>query len=244
MNLRRRFSSSSISLQVAAVAIAITTPAQADGVAIGKVYDPYVQLLEREFEYRGLFMHDDENAFDGDQQHRIGYGQALAERWFGEAYVLGTRTDGNELDIDAFELELKRQLTEQGEYSSDWGLLFELERSTELNIWELANTLIVAHDWGRWTGTANLSLIYETGDDIGAEWETQLKAQLKYRRAAELEPALELYMGENTRGIGPLLTGIWRIGNGDKLLWESGVIFGVDSVTPDINLKLNLEYEF
>lgn len=172
------------------------------------------------------------------------YGQALGARWFGEVYALGTRDAGNDLDVDAFELELKRQLTEQGEYSSDWGLLFELERSKELNVWELANTLIVAHDWGRWTGTANLSLIYETGSDIGTEWETRLTVQLKYRRAAELEPALELYAGENTRGIGPVLTGMWRLGNGDKLLWESGIIFGVDPVTPDVNLKFNLEYEF
>lgn len=228
-----------------ATLVLAATPALADGVAIGKVYDPYVQLLEREFEYRGLFLHDrDNDELDGGQQHRIGYGQALAERWFGEVYALGTRDSGQALDLDAFEVELKHQLTEQGEYASDWGLLFELERSSELDVWELANTLIVAHDWGRWTGTANLSLIYETGDDIGAEWETQLKAQLKYRRAAELEPALELHMGENTRGLGPLLSGVFRLGNGDKLLWESGIIFGLDSVTPDINLKLNLEYEF
>lgn len=32
--------------------------------------------------------------------------------------------------------------------------------------------------------------------------------------------------------------------NGNKLLWESGIIFGLDTETPDINLKLNLEYEF
>ncbi|MET0378366.1 MAG: hypothetical protein ABW049_05165 [Spongiibacteraceae bacterium] len=190
-------------------------------------------------------MHDNDNAgLDGGQQHRIGYGQALAERWFGEVYVLGTRNSGKDLDLDAFEVELKHQLTEQGEYGSDWGLLFELERSSELDIWELANTLIVAHDWGRWTGTANLSLIYETGADIGAEWETRLTAQLKYRRAAELEPALELYMGENTRGLGPVLTGAWRLGDGEKLLWESGIIFGLDTTTPDVNFKLNLEYEF
>lgn len=241
MSFGRQFSSSSL---LCCAALVIAAPARADGVAIGKVYDPYVQLLEREVEYRSLFIQDNDGAFDGDQLHRIGYGQALADRWFGEAYILGSRTDGDELDVDAFELELKRQLTEQGEYGSDWGLLFELERNTELNVWEFANTLIVAHDWGRWTGTANLSLIYETGAAFDAEWETQLKAQLKYRRAAELEPALELHIGEETRGIGPLLTGVWRIGNGDKLLWESGIIFGVDSVTPDINLKFNLEYEF
>lgn len=67
---------------------------------------------------------------------------------------------------------------------------------------------------------------------------------MKYRHSAALEPAIELYKSRDTFGVGPLLKGLWRLGQGDKLLWEAGIIAGLDHSTPDVNYKLGLEYEF
>jgi hypothetical protein len=222
----------------------ISSLTHADGVVIGKVYDPYVTLLEQEVEYRGLLQTDDRNELDGGEVHRLGYGRTLAERWFGEIYAIGEREVEGSTQLEAFEIEVKHQLTEQGEYAADWGWLTELERSTERNQWELKNTLIAARDWGRWTGTANASLIYEWGDHLDNELETSFSAQLKYRRNALLEPGVELFKGQDTSAIGPVVGGLVRVGNGKKLRWLTGVIAGLDSDTPDVNYKLELEFEF
>jgi hypothetical protein len=222
----------------------IPSLAFADGVVIGKVYDPYVTLLEQEIEYRGLLQTDDRDALDGGELHKLGYGRTFAERWFGEIYAIGEGKPEGATKLAAFELEFKHQLTEQGEYAADWGWLTELERSTEYNQWELKNTLIAARDWGRWTGTANASLIYEWGSGIDNELETGFSAQLKYRRSALLEPGVELFKGQDTFALGPVVGGLVRMGDGNKLRWLTGVIAGLDSTTPDVNYKLELEFEF
>lgn len=97
----------------------------ADGLAIDKVYHPYVQPLEKELEFRWL-NYDVQNS-NSNQIYRLGYGQSFSQYWFFEAYIIvGRKT--NDFQADAYELEAKVQLTEQGEYASDWGALFELEK--------------------------------------------------------------------------------------------------------------------
>lgn len=229
---------------IALLTIAAAAPVRADGIVIDKVYDPYVILLEQEIEYRALWQTDDDPARDGGELHRLGYGRTFAERWFAELYAIGQRWPEGTMQLEAFELEIKHQLTEQGEYAADWGWLTELERSTEHNQWEWSNTLIAARDWGRWTGTANLSLIYEWGELIDSELETSFSAQMKYRRSAALEPGVELFKGQDTFALGPIIAGQLRFGQGKKLFWETGVIAGLDAVTPDWTYKLELEFEF
>jgi hypothetical protein len=216
-------------------------PAVGDGIGIAKVETPYTQLLEQELEYNTLYSDGDQGS---QQRHELSYGRALASHWFGEVEAIGVREAGSNIELEAFALELKHQFTEQGEYSSDWGWQTELERGTEHNQWELSNMLIGSRDWGPWTGTANLAVIYEWGDHLDSEVETRFAGQLKYRRGMAWEPALELHLGQNTRGLGPVVTGAMRLGQRKKLLWEVGAILGLDRDTPDVNLKANLEYEF
>ncbi len=216
---------------------------RADGTIIDKVYHPYVQLFEKEIEYRLLYQDDDGEENDS-QRHRLGFGHSLSDRFFAEAYLIGKDSHGTSFELDAVEAELKWQLTEQGEYDNDWGLLFELERKIDDNIWESSTRLIALHEWPDWIATANLSVIYEWGGDIENEWETSFAGQLRYRYSQGFEPAVELYTGEDTKGIGPVLTGLKRLGGRQKLWWEFGVILGLDNSTPDTNWKFNLEYEF
>jgi hypothetical protein len=216
----------------------------ADGSRIDKVYNPYVQLLEKEIEYRALYQQDSSAAPDGRWRHTLGYGQALSERLFAEVYLLGIDQPGQSFELEAYEAELKWQLTEQGEFNNDWGVLFELERERSEDIWEASSSLIVLHEWPRWVATVNLALIYEWGGDIDNEWETALSGQLRYRNSERLEPAIEFYQGQDTQGIGPVLTGLWRPGSGRKLYWEFGAILGTNTDTSDVNWKLTLEYEF
>jgi len=214
----------------------------ADGIVVDRVYDPYVQPLETELELRSLMQSDD--ATDDAQKHALGFGRSLSDIWAVEIYAIGTKTGSQSLSVNAFEIEAKRQLTEQGEYAFDWGVLFEVERESDDNIWEASAILLSSRDFGRWTGTANLGVVYEWGSGIDNAIETVLRVQARYRLKESLEPAIELHAGQDSKAIGPALTGLLRLSPGKKLRWDAGIFFGLDNDSADQTIKLNLEYEF
>lgn len=212
------------------------TVVHADDLAVDKVYHPYVQKLEKEVEWRMV-------AAEGDYLHRLGIGRSLSDRLFVEGYILAEQ-EGEDFQLDGYELESRLQLTEQGQYAVDWGMLFELEKKHELEQWEAATAVLMEKQWGRWVGTANLALEYEWGEHIKDEFETAVALQGRYRLSPEFEPAVEFYGGENTRAIGPVAMGDVRFAAGKRLHWESGVLFGFSKKTPDAILRLSAEYEF
>ena len=55
---------------------------------------------------------------------------------------------------------------------------------------------------------------------------------------------MELYSSDADKGLGPVALGDIRLGNGKKLHWETGVIFGIDSDSPDQTWRALLEIEF
>lgn len=217
----------------------------ADGVSIDKVYHPYVTPLEWDLEWRAIHMQESpEDGRERVQEHSLGLGRALSDRLFLEGYLVGERSAGESLRLVASELELLWQLSEQGEYAIDYGLLFEVEHERDFDDWEVAAKLLLEREIGRFSATANLGLIREWGNSIDSEWETSLSLQGRYRHARWLEPALELHLGEDTRAAGPVLLGAARLGTHQSLHWEMGVIFGMDAPTPDYTLRGLLEYEF
>lgn len=233
MMMRRRW------LLGLAVAPAAT---MADGVIVDRVYNPYVQPLETEIEWRSILQFDSDT-FDL-HKHSLGIGRSLSDRWAAEFYLVGTRTSGESLDLDALELEFKWQLTEQGQYAFDWGVVFELEREREFDTWEASASLVSARDFGRWTGLANLALVYEWGSGVDNEFETELHVQTRYRLRESLEPAIEMHLGQDTLLLGPALTGTRRFSPGHKLYWEAGAFAALDENSPDGVIKVNFEYEF
>jgi hypothetical protein len=223
-------------------ALTCTGPLLADGIVVDRVYDPYVQPLETEIEWRSVWQSDDDLA--NVQRHAIGFGRSISDRWSAELYVIGTKEPGENFGIDAFEAEFKWQLTEQGEFAFDWGIVFELEREIDDNAWEAGASLVSARDFGRWSAIANVGLIYEWGSGIENEIETELHVQTRYRYKEAFEPAVELHAGQDTTALGPAFTGLYRFSPGKKLRWNAGVFWGLDDDSPDQSFKLNLEYEF
>jgi hypothetical protein len=226
---------------LAALTLSCANVAHSDGDVIDRIYDPYVRELERELEYGTLYQRDVDDDRTGLQWQRFSYGQAFNERWAGEVYAI-SRPGGN--GVDAVEFEAKRQLTEQGEYAIDWGMLMEVERCFACNSWEGSVVVLAEHDWARWVAVANLGLVYEWGGGIKSEFESRLAAQLRYRWSQSIEPGLELFSGEDTRAVGPALAGALRLGPGRGLRWNAAVVFGVDGATADTTAKVNIEYEF
>ncbi len=205
---------------------AFSRSASADGNNIDKVYHPYVQNKETEIEYRVIAQEDDKDTLDSLFKHRWGFGYSPSDRLKVELYVIGEDKRGESFEVSAFELETKIQMTEQGEYWADWGLLFELEKERHDNAWALAASVLVEKEWGAWIGVANLSVEYEWGSDIKDEIESALALQGRYRLSRFLEPAVEFYSGQDTLGIGPVLLGQLRLGQIKKLRWEVGGYIG------------------
>jgi len=221
--------------------IFLALPVLADGSVVSKVYHPYVQPLEKEIEFRSIYEKDDD--LNDQQKYILGYGQSLSDTWFGEFYLVVGKDGGDAFEIEAYEAELKWQITEQGEYSADWGLLFELEKE-EGNGWEAASSVLAERELGHFVGTANLALIYEWGDGVEDELESKLALQMRYRHSPRFEPAIEFFAGEGYKGIGPLIMGRELFGPAKRLRWELGTIIGIGGDSPDLTVKTSLEYEF
>ncbi len=217
-------------------------PVAADA-QIGRVYHPYVAPLEREIELRANVTDDSDHAKYKDQKYWLAYGFSPLERWFVEAYVIAQKDNGESLKVSGFEMEGLWQLTEQGEYWADWGALFEVERDTADNITEFAMAGLVEKEFGPTSLTANLHLIYEYGGGINNELETYAALQWRWRFREYLEPAIEYYKGDDLNAVGPVALGMARVGQ-QRLKWELGPMFGVDSTTPDLTWRMLLEFEF
>lgn len=229
---------------VLVVALASATCVQADGVVIDKIYHPYVDALESELEYRALVQDEQHGISTQAQIHQLSFGRALGSRMFAEVYAIGEKPRAGGFNFGAWEAELKWQLTEQGEYAVDWGLLVEYENERRVDIEEFSVTLLAEKEWGNWSGAANFHVINEWGDDIDPEVETVLALQTRYRYSRLFEPGLEFYAGQNTRGIGPVLQGTFTTGIRKAVHWETGVIFGMDNDSADQTWRFLLEYEF
>lgn len=218
--------------------------AHADGLFIDKVYHPYVDALERELEFRLLDIDGDSTGLYPGQVYQVALGTSFGQSWFAEAYVIGERSaDGNQ-SISAYEIELKKQLTEQGEYAVDVGILLEYENERKQDVQEFSAALLLEKEFGRWSATGNFFMIQEWGRDVENELETAVALKARYRYSRAFEPALEFYAGQQTLGLGPVIQGNVNLGVRKALHWQAGVILGLDDETPDRSYRLLLEYEF
>ena len=222
--------------------IFLSTYVLADGSFIDKIYHPYVQEGEREFEWR--FNMQNNESEDNAYKNRFAYGQSINENWFAEIYLISERNSAHDYKLTAIEIEALWQLTEQGEYDEDWGLLFEVEHEIDEHVSEISGALIIEKEWQKWIGTANLYLIYEWGSEIDNEFETAMALQTRYRYSRSIQPAIEFYISEDSKGIGPVLLGDIKLEGRKKIHWEAGVILALDNETADQTVKFLIEYEF
>jgi len=216
-----------------------TLPAHAE---MNRVYHPYVEQNERELEY-GFTARD----LSGDSEllNRAAMGYAWNDKIFTEIYLLTEAITHAGEQIRGYEAELKWQITEQGEYWADWGLLLEAGTASDISSHELAAGILWEKEIAsRWIATANLMAEYEYGNDIKDEFETALRAQLRYRHSAALEPALELYLDDQDWAAGPAVMGTVKLSGRKQVRWELGLLFGLDAETPESNLRGGIEFEF
>lgn len=216
----------------------------ADGIVVDKIYHPYVLPFEQEMEWRTIYQDEQALIADNTWLSRLAYGRSLSERWFAEIYLIGKKSDDQGFKIQAYEVEALWQLTEQGEFSADWGILFELEKEARKDKWEVAAAVLIEKEWRKWSGTANFFVSGQWGSDANNELDTKLNLQARYRYSQAFEPAIEFYNGQDTRGIGPVFLGQIKMAGGRQVKWELGAIFGLTDESPNQTLRLLLEFEF
>ncbi|HEX7776488.1 MAG TPA: FTR1 family protein, partial [Parvibaculum sp.] len=123
-----------------------------------KVYSPYVEQGEAEVEYQGYRTFDSDSSKDNEQKHSVSLGYGVTSFWATEFYGVWKQDAGGDMKFDATEWENRFQLTDQGEYWADLGLLVEYEhvRDRQNDADEFALGPLIAKDIGQTTTTANL----------------------------------------------------------------------------------------
>ena len=225
-----------------ALCLVILPVATAAGAATTSLYHPYVNEREREIEYEASWRGVGDDVLS---LQRASFGYSWTDRLATEIYLISETPGAGGRRERTYEFEARWQLTEQGEYASDWGLLFEVEAGNGTDRNEAAFGLLWEKELGRaWVATANAMLEYEFGGDVGDEFETAFRGQLRYRHRPALEPALELHLDDRDYAAGPALQGIWRSSPGKQVRWGVGVFFGIGHDTPATSVRTNLEVEF
>ncbi|WP_105170075.1 hypothetical protein [Pseudoalteromonas sp. T1lg23B] len=219
----------------------MSLPVLADGMVVDKVYHPYVLPFEREVEWRLLSRQtDDRNVL----AQRAGLGWAITESVTVEGYMIGERDPADNFDLAAYELEARWQMVEQGRYWADWGMLFELEKRHKISAYEATIGMLFEKEFGKTSLTMNAFIVREWGQAIKNEWESEFRAQLRYRYDPAFQPAIELYSGEDFVGVGPAIIGLYRFAGQRQLKWEVGFVSEISHSGKDHSFRLALEFEF
>ena len=207
-----------------------------------RVYHPYVEQSERELEY-GFTLRDIKG--ENELLNRAGIGYAWNDKIFTELYLLTESITHEGEKVRGYEIEVKWQITEQGEYWADWGLLLEAGTARDISSHEIAVGVLWEKEISnRWVAAANVIAEYEYGRDITDEFETALRAQLRYRYSAAIEPAFEFYLDDQDWAAGPALMGTVKLSGRKQMRWELGLLFGLDQATPESSLRGGIEFEF
>ena len=186
----------------------------------------------------------------------IGIGYGAKEWWFTELYVKYKSDNFERAKYDALEWENKFQLTEQGQYPVDLGLLVEIERPTDRTEgWEVKWGPLLQTEFGKWQLNGNL--LFERNYHAVASSGTllQYQWQAKYR----LEQALEFGMqgfgeygqwndwlpsNQRDHKLGPAIFGKLPIGDKQAIKYNAAWLLGASQVAHDHTLRLQVEYEF
>ena len=217
------------------------------------VYSPLVEEGEKAIELRGHYDFDGDQALDGGQAYKAEIEWAPYSRWLTELLVEYEGEPGESLEATEIASENIFQLTEQGKYWADFGLLAEYAYSLEdggANALELA--LLGQKDFGR--NEVRVNLVFEQPLESGADLEMEYRWQYRYRLGEHFEPGVEMYGGlgdwgemgsfdDHEQQLGPAMYGKFHTEDG-AFKYELGLLFGLTDETPDTTVRVLLEYEF
>jgi hypothetical protein len=189
------------------------------------------------------------------QAASLGIGYGVTDWWFAEFYIVGAR-DGSRSRYDAIEFENRFQLTETGKYPIDVGLLAEFEFPHDRSEgYELRFGPLFQTEFDRWQMNFNPLLTNISRSAYGNGTFFEYQWQVKYRWQQALEFGAQGFgdMGrwnhlatsnEQIHRLGPALFGKLKLGSGQAIAWNAGLLVGATQASPDWNFRMQAEYEF
>jgi len=207
-----------------------------------KIYSPRVEYGETELELRTEATNN-KNKTDT-LKTKLEIGQGLTQHWFSELLIKFER-ENNNTKAAAVEWENVFQLTEPGEYFLDMGIIVEIEKtllSDEPD--EVVTGLLLEKELGNFTTTANINFEKQFGDNHETEIGKAFNGRVLWRYQPTFQPALETFLEEEKKQAGPMIYGLFNLGNHKKLKYNAGVLLGLNDESPDQVWRFTLEYEF
>ncbi|EKF74054.1 hypothetical protein A11A3_10361 [Alcanivorax hongdengensis A-11-3] len=227
-------------LLVLAACLSAPLAAQAE---VDKVYSPRIDAGSLELEARSIYLDDDDNPADNSREDKFSIGYAFSDRVALEAYLNAEKVPGESYELEEYELEGRFNLYQNND--SALGLLTEVEKSREDDIWNLKVGPLYEQSFSPLVRMRANAFVGEShGSDVqDSDTEYSGAFQLAYTEDDDLQPAVEYYGARNNHGAGPVLLGEFEIGE-QELEWEAGVIFGLTDNSDDVTYRWQLEMEF
>jgi high-affinity iron transporter len=229
----------------------IVTP-RADAAHI--VYSPVVEEGEVAIEFRGHRDIDSRDEIDGGEQFKLDLEYTPTAWWRTELLGEWEKEPGESLEATEVAWENVFQLTPQGKYWMDFGVLAEYAHSLEDDGEDaLELGLLGEKQFASTVLTANLK--FEREFDGGAETEMEYAARYRWRVSRAFEPGVEFYGGLGDWGdngsfsshehqAGPSVMGKLGAGTHSAFKYEAAVLIGLNDESPDTTVRFLLEYEF
>ena len=243
-------------LGVVGISMGATLVADTGGAHAGnKVFSPQVVKGEAELEVRGNFDTDHRGNKDGNQKHEVELGYAPTDFWFFEVATEVVKEPNTSRTLEAVELENTFRLLPEGKYWLNLGFFAKYEFAIPgENPDEFEFGPILQKQFGKMVVTVNPFFLREIGNNSANGAAFRYGVQAKYRLMPEFEPGVEAFgkpgtvgsfgpLSSQTHQIGPVAFGKFRLGTGQVIKYQVGVLFGLTEISPDATLKWILEYE-
>lgn len=234
-----------LGLMFAAAAL-LGKAAQADDDFI--VYSPYVTAGQSEVEFRAHQQFDTDPALGNERAYVISLAHSFTSWWRPEIYVGSyERAPGGPNELQGYEFENTLQLSEQGRYWADLGLLASYEYNTQPGA---PGILEFGPLFEKRSGPVDqrLNLIWEKeiGGGAARHYEFRASYAAGYRINAKLQPGFEGYYrpDDEARQLGPAVNGEIATASGNEFEYSIACLFGLNKGAPSRTLALRLEFDF
>jgi hypothetical protein len=237
----------SISFYTALFALLCATPAW----ALDKIYSPYVEPGELSLEYSGNRTFDKAPDKNNIQEHQFAVEYGATSRWETEFYANFGKEPDASFKMSSVEWENRFQLSEQGQYWVDPGLLVSYAHAIDKGDPDsLEIKLLLAKDVGRFTNIANVGFSQDLGPHAAGGPDYAFLWSTRYRYSEQVQPGFEIQSGlgqdsalrhfsQQEHYIGPALYG--RLFGHVK--YEAAWLAGVSDASATSAARALVEYE-
>ncbi len=219
-----------------------------------QVYSPNVVKGEKEIEMRAYNSWGTTPDTGPRKAVKAAVGYSPTDYWFTELYLNAEQEPGERLKVEEAEWENRFQLTPQGKYWADLGLLSEVEIPRySHDPYEVKVGPVIGKDFGRFSALVNLIAAHQYGSNAQSGVELSYRSRLTYRYSRLASPVLEAYgqpvgrighWGQPRHQAGGGVMGKITVGPGRNLNYSAVLLFGGTRAAADTTAVARLEYEF